>query len=277
VTASERVPATPGVGFRTVWQRLRYGPRTLVLAYHRIAPSDEKPEDDPLGLAVRAHHFEEHLEVLRSFGGPVRFDRLMASTKDRTEPKESVCITFDDGYADNLHRGKPLLEKFDVPATVFVTSGQIGSGREFPWDGDSPMRPTHAVLSLDELMLLARSDLIEIGGHTAGHPSLPSLPEEDQRQEIVSGKRWLEEVLDRSIVSFAYPFGHHDARTVSLVREAGFRQACTVEKGAAWARTDPWRIPRLLARDQDGDDLARRLRRWFARPPATSVSGGRTT
>jgi peptidoglycan/xylan/chitin deacetylase (PgdA/CDA1 family) len=43
-------------------------------------------------------------------------------------------ITFDDGYADNLHHAKPLLEHYEIPATVFVTGGHVGSQREFWWD-----------------------------------------------------------------------------------------------------------------------------------------------
>ena len=49
-------------------------------------------------------------------------------------PASAVVLTFDDGYADNLLNAKPLLEEADVPATVFVTAGQVGSGREFWWD-----------------------------------------------------------------------------------------------------------------------------------------------
>jgi peptidoglycan/xylan/chitin deacetylase (PgdA/CDA1 family) len=45
-----------------------------------------------------------------------------------------VVITFDDGYADNLHNARPLLEKYEVPATVFVTTGGIEQDREFWWD-----------------------------------------------------------------------------------------------------------------------------------------------
>jgi peptidoglycan/xylan/chitin deacetylase (PgdA/CDA1 family) len=49
-------------------------------------------------------------------------------------PRRSLAITFDDGYVDNLTETKPLVEKHDVPSTVFVVSGYVGAGRRFWWD-----------------------------------------------------------------------------------------------------------------------------------------------
>jgi peptidoglycan/xylan/chitin deacetylase (PgdA/CDA1 family) len=59
---------------------------------------------------------------------------LVQALSDGDPPKRSVVITFDDGYADSLRRAKPLLERYDTPATVFVVTGAFGQGREFWWD-----------------------------------------------------------------------------------------------------------------------------------------------
>ena len=46
-----------------------------------------------------------------------------------------MILTFDDGYSDNLWNARPLLEKYETPATVFITSGSLDSPTEFWWDG----------------------------------------------------------------------------------------------------------------------------------------------
>lgn len=97
--------------------------------YHRVA----EVNSDPWSLGVTPRHFAEHLEVLRKLGRPVPLRRLSRALLDADFSDRPVALTFDDGYADNLHAAKPVLERHDVPATVFVASGYVG-GHEFWWD-----------------------------------------------------------------------------------------------------------------------------------------------
>jgi peptidoglycan/xylan/chitin deacetylase (PgdA/CDA1 family) len=46
----------------------------------------------------------------------------------------SIIVTFDDGYADNVHVAWPILERYDIPATFFIVSGYVGQTQEFWWD-----------------------------------------------------------------------------------------------------------------------------------------------
>lgn len=104
--------------------------RAVILMYHRVADVDA----DPWGLSVGRAHFAEHMAVLRRRGRPLALGELARALREGTVPRRAVVVTFDDGYADNLHHAKPLLERHDVPATVFVTSGYVGAEREFWWD-----------------------------------------------------------------------------------------------------------------------------------------------
>src|SRR5712691_1061816 len=113
---------------RTAWRlRNKFVKRGLILMYHRVAalPSD------PHQLCVTPQHFAEHLAVLAESCLPISLRQLGQALRAGEVPDQAVVVTFDDGYADNLYNAKPHLERFGIPATVFVTTQYLGSGREF--------------------------------------------------------------------------------------------------------------------------------------------------
>lgn len=112
------------------WLRNRLRDKALVLLYHRVAECTS----DPYALCVTPQHFAEHLQVLRKKCYPIRLQQLVQCLRDGNLPRGAVVITFDDGYADNLYNAKPLLERYDFPATAFVTTGYIGQTQGFWWD-----------------------------------------------------------------------------------------------------------------------------------------------
>lgn len=107
-----------------------FEPKAIVLMYHRVAIL----ETDVWRLAVRPAHFEEHLQVLSRNWQVIPLSDLAEDLKNRKLKNNSVAITFDDGYADNFLTAKPLLEKYRLPATFFVSSSTIGQQTEFWWD-----------------------------------------------------------------------------------------------------------------------------------------------
>jgi peptidoglycan/xylan/chitin deacetylase (PgdA/CDA1 family) len=113
-------------------QRLKAGfiPGAIILLYHRVTDLSS----DPQLLAVAPRHFKEHLEILRREYNPVSLGKFVDKLDNGRFPARTVIVTMDDGYADNLYEAKPLLERFNVPATVFVTACSVGSRHEFWWD-----------------------------------------------------------------------------------------------------------------------------------------------
>ena len=110
--------------------RNRLIPPRLILLYHRVA----EVQSDPWLLSVTPRHFAEHLEVLRKVGRPTRLQHLVNDLRQGKSLYRSLVVTFDDGYADNLYNAKPLLVRYEIPATIFLTTGCIGENREFWWD-----------------------------------------------------------------------------------------------------------------------------------------------
>jgi peptidoglycan/xylan/chitin deacetylase (PgdA/CDA1 family) len=105
-------------------------PGALILMYHRVAEADS----DPWSLCVSPQHFAEHLEVISKYRNPISLRELTSKLDNNRSLDRAIAITFDDGYADNLYNAKPVLEKYHIPATVFVTTGSIDRKHEFWWD-----------------------------------------------------------------------------------------------------------------------------------------------
>jgi peptidoglycan/xylan/chitin deacetylase (PgdA/CDA1 family) len=98
-----------------------------ILIYHRVLPLP-----DPLraGEAV-APVFDQHMAYIARHFSVLPLVEAGRRLQAGTLPRRACCITFDDGYADNLTVALPILEKHGLPATVFVATGYLDGGRMF--------------------------------------------------------------------------------------------------------------------------------------------------
>lgn len=319
----------------------------MILLYHRVIDT----ESDPFELRVTPKNFTEHLQVIRNISQPISLADLVEGIRGNTLPKRAVCVTFDDGYQDNLYTVTPLLEQYGVPATVFITTGTAGRHREFWWDqleriflqpgqlpaqlqlsgyngtlrwelgkhatysrdemrqyqawtlsdSDDPtirhtilriihdlfltlnkedqdrimdelltwsgipagVRPEYRALDGDEIVKLAQRDLIEIGAHTVHHLNLPAQTLDVHRAEIYECKTTLERQLGHPILSFSYPYGFYSKNTVEIVRESGYKYACSCLPFPTRQKSNLFLLPRVDVLNWDGDGFAHYLRRQF--------------
>ncbi len=296
---------TPGLYASGVYRRRllrRPFPGVAVLAYHGVR-DDRLPRHAMQGaeLHVSASRLAEHCQVLRELCTPITADQFRdAAVLGRPLPPRPVLLTFDDGYANWLTHALPVLERFAMPAVMFLCTDPIARGVRFWFDAAAeregrasvealkrlpypewraaaarsevactPDDP-HAPLTVEDVRALARSPLIEVGGHTETHPILANASLEEQRDEIDGCARSIAAWTGKPPRLFAYPNGRpgldYSRETVSLVR-ASFEDGFAVGDAFADPASDAGEHRRFLMLDSiPGSELAHRLAVAWARP-----------
>ncbi len=108
-----------------------------ILAYHRVMPlPDPQTFNFDLELiSTSPERFREQMQLLKKNFRPTRLtDVVAALDAGESLPPDTVVVTFDDGYDDNYRIAYPILREIGVPATFFVSTGHIDSGRPFAYD-----------------------------------------------------------------------------------------------------------------------------------------------
>src|SRR5688572_20416923 len=116
-------------GLLGLWWRLRGRARRagpLIVTYHRVLPPEAGLDHSQAGIVVSTASFERQLRLLSRLFAVVPLREAAASA----EP-ERCAVTFDDGWADNHAHALPVLRRLGIPATLFVTTGLIGTNRLF--------------------------------------------------------------------------------------------------------------------------------------------------
>ncbi len=135
--------------------------------------------------------------------------------------------------------------------------------RLFAWSGISRNPPKRdRTMTEAEICRLTASGLITVGAHTVNHPVLSVLEPRVQAREIQESRLRLEKIINRPVSTFSYPFGRaqdYSRQTVKLVREEGFRCACSNFAGLASRWTNPFELPRICIQDVDGDEFSKML------------------
>jgi peptidoglycan/xylan/chitin deacetylase (PgdA/CDA1 family) len=240
------------------WLRSRFAGGALILGYHRVAEA----RHDPGAMCVSPRHFAEQLAVVRDCAQPVPLRQLLSYLADGRLPPRLIAFTFDDGYADNLSHAWPLLERFGVPATLFIATGYAGGA--FPWDdADEASRTVTRALTAAEIVQLAGQPLLEIGAHSVTHPFLARLSRHEQQVEIEQSKNALEALTGKRVTGFSYPNGSYSGETMALVQRAGFNYACAGGNNVTAAGTARFCLPRFWIPDCGGEAFAAWLKRWL--------------
>jgi peptidoglycan/xylan/chitin deacetylase (PgdA/CDA1 family) len=202
-----------------------------IILYHYIR-LDTNPKD-PVGrsLSVAPAVFQEQMDWLRAEGAhTVTLAQVMqAFAGGPALPSHPVVLTFDDGYADFATTAAPVLLRDGFVGTDFVVPGFLG-------------HPSY--MTAAQVQQVAAEGMV-IGAHTMHHVDLVALPLQLANLEISASKRVLESLLRQRVLDFAYPFGDVDSAVVSLVQQAGFRDAVTTSSGSQQCSSQAYQLHRI--------------------------------
>jgi peptidoglycan/xylan/chitin deacetylase (PgdA/CDA1 family) len=194
----------------------------LVLGYHALG--EVSREHDPERLVVSPQ--ELRTQVVRLLAREYEFVTMTEFGRRLIEgqPLTGVCaLTFDDGSLDNATLLPSLLRSLRVPATLFVCPGLLGE--RHPWvRPEADMR----LMDLRELREVAALPFVEIGSHTNTHRDMGRISDPSEAYgELRASKLMLEEMLDRPVRSFAYPYGRYSSVCPEAANRAGYLTAAT--------------------------------------------------
>jgi peptidoglycan/xylan/chitin deacetylase (PgdA/CDA1 family) len=211
---------------------------SAILNYHSINPTHK--------FATKPKEFRQQMEYLKSNFQVVSlldFYKLKKTEKDL--PNKLAMVTFDDGYKDNYEYAFPILSKFGIKATVFVTTGFI--------NGDIDITKDHIAyrglnsLTWEQIKQMSKSGIL-FGAHTHTHRILTEISPEDAEGEITKSRKILEKQLGKPVEMFAYPLGQRktfNTQIIRLLKKHHFKMACSTIWGSDNSNIDILALRRI--------------------------------
>jgi peptidoglycan/xylan/chitin deacetylase (PgdA/CDA1 family) len=230
-----------------------------ILFYHRVA--DHTKND----WTISNRRFEHQMRWLAKRADFLSLKQAQDRLRDGND-RLAVCVTFDDGYADNCERAIPFLMRQNIPVTYFVALDFVQTGRPFPHDAarHKPLRPN----TIAQLRQMASAG-IEIGGHTRHHTDLGPIRDESVLQdEVVTSAVEISSEVGCPVRYFAFPFGkpmNLNERAIELASAAGMRGVLSAHGGYNFPPGDRFHLCRI-----HGDPEFVRLKNWMTLDPRKS-------
>ena len=199
--------------FSSFFAIVDFGPQNMIpiIVYNRIG---EEVDTGDIQF-THARRFKEQMKMLRdSSYNVIGLDEIVRMYKRKQKiPRKTVAITFNDGYAEVANVAVPILTKYRLPATVFVTSSKIGKG---------------GYIDEAQLQSISQSSYIKIGARGVHDKSFQGMQSSEITLEIFNSRAALQKITSTDVNFFAYPDGYYNKLIKSKVRESGYAGAVTM-------------------------------------------------
>lgn len=218
--------------FYSLFNKTVNGDRILI--YHSV---DTSFKIDKNGLNnIDLLLFEDHLKEFK------KYNLISITDINKKHDDLRLIITFDDGYADNLYLASPLLKKYHIPFTIFVTTDFIKNKKKY-------------FLNSEELISLSKIQGVTIGSHTKTHPVLTQCTDLKVYNELYESKVFLEDLLQKPIETISYPFGKVDMRVRNIAEKVGYKIGCCSNFNINTSKRDRLLLNRCFVLNYDNETV----------------------
>jgi peptidoglycan/xylan/chitin deacetylase (PgdA/CDA1 family) len=229
--------------YRSLRMKKHHPKHIPILMYHKVLTEERSGKHR---IYVTVDRFKAHMQSLykRKFTSLTFKDYInfRNETKPLSEfPKKPIILTFDDGYLNNLTLALPILQKYGFKAVIFAL-GNFDIAHNY-WDTQKG-ETEDVLMNADQLKAIAKAG-IEIGAHSLTHRDLTHLSDEEAYHEILQSKVNLEQLLQSSVLSFAYPYGFYNESVKALAKQAGFQIAVATDRGGMQIEQDLFEVFRV--------------------------------
>ena len=233
--------------------------------------------------------FKRVVKILRLFGFSfISLEDLLLQVKSKSfVHSRQVFLSFDDGWNGNL-RLLPLLERYRIPVTIFVSVNPVLNGN-FWWEyvrcdmghrqlqelkqgsyvellkqveeSMSRHQLSRSAIDLAQLKQLSQSSMVTIGSHTMSHPLLNKIADGQLEQELADSKKVLHDVTGEDIRGFSYPNGNYTKREVDAVKRY-YDCAFTTVADYISPGNSQYELPRICLTGNLVKDILKMCRIW---------------
>ena len=220
------------------WLFAREADGVPILVYHRVSDTDKNP------MTLKVADFDAQMKYLVDNGYHVIApdDLLDAWASGKTLPSKPIVLTFDDGHMDIYNNVFPILQKYNMRATVFVVTDHMGMKDYLTWD---------------IARALQAGGYIDIESHTMSYKDLTTLKGDKLWNEIYGSKQAIEWALKKPAKFIAYPEGKYTVDAEDTSKEVNFRAGFIEDYGLADDDDNPYILTRIPVQGTNAHTMLR--------------------
>lgn len=194
--------------------------------------------------------------------------------------RKYINISFDDGFHDVYENAFPILHKYSIPFTLYLTTGFPDNTADTWWislerlgydkeefesvikkiyegngsfaeimheiTGDYEINTEKHSIQWEEVKEMVKSGLCTVGSHTVSHSALTYLSPERCLYELYQSKRKIEQQLGIVVQHFSYPHSLQNSAVQQAVKNVGYKSAALGYGGRIRKGFNPYALNRVF-------------------------------